>query len=259
MRTRERLSLVCLTTVLAAAQVGCDAEDDDGGGAGGAGAQGGAGGQGGGAGGQGGGAGGQGGAGGAGGQGGAGGEPDAGAGGFGGEPDAGAGGFGGEPDAGAGGSAFTVVYILDVTEEENTTGTPGVDVCGVSVTCDGNAFVGEAADLVAGAGEVCQVGRPECSADRGDPNAALDDGAACEAGSVPSDYVSIGVNGSLAVGFARDLRGCTVDIVENNQGATPEAYEVFICADLDGADCLGGASLANAAQGGNLSFDVPPF
>jgi hypothetical protein len=221
MKTLDKLSLLSLVVVASAAFAACDVDDDDdadgGGGAGGN------------------------------------------VGGMGGN----VGGEGGNA-GGAGGSGtgeFNVVYIIDTSMEENPSGTPGSDICGVSAECSGTDLDPQAVELVAGAGDVCvqgqSVGGSACSADRGNADAARDNGATCEAASAPSDYVSIGVNGSLAVTFGQDLRGCSVQVVENNQGATPEGYDVFICADTAGTNCINSAAIESAPNGGNVSFDVP--
>lgn len=216
MRTLEKLMVFALVAAGSAALVACDVEDDENGDGGVGGGAGGGGGDGGGEG----------------------------------------GGEGGGAGGGGGGETFNFVYILDTSAEENQAGTPGVDICGVSAECDGDDLTGIDASLTAGAGDICQAGQPNCSTDRNNPNAALDNGSACEAGSNPSDYVSLGVDGSLAVEFARDLRGCSVQIIENTQGATPESYEVFICADASGVTCIDASAIATAPNGGNISFDV---
>jgi hypothetical protein len=219
MKMLEKLSLLSLIVVASAAFAACDVEDDD--------DDNGAGGAGGGAGGM---------------------------GGMGG----GAGGMGGGA-GGGGGDVYDTIYILDTSAEENTAGTPGADICGVTANCGADDLTGDEADLTAGAGEVCNVGEPNCSADRDDPNAALDDGASCEAASNPSDYVAIGVDGSLAITFAQDLRGCSIEVIENNQGATPEGYDVFLCTDATATNCTTaeGTALHSQPNGGNAAFDIP--
>ena len=178
--------------------------------------------------------------------------PDGGAGGEGGS--AGEGGGAGEGGAGGGGLTFTNVLIIDDSTEENMNGTPGADICGVSSSC-GNAI---AAVLNPGDGELCDSVREGCSANRADASAAQDDGSSCEADSDPSDYVSLGMGGTLSVQFSADQSGCTIDVVEL-VGNQDEGYEIYVCAGADASsDCLNnGAAVGGAANGGSVSVQVP--
>lgn len=171
----------------------------------------------------------------------------------GGEGGVGGGGEGGE--GGGGDIVYNTVLIFDEGSMDDGQGTSGVDICGVSSDC-GNPI---SATLSQGEGSLCEAEGPGCAADRTDANAALDDGSACEAGSAPSDYVSLGGDGSLAVRFDNNLAGCSVTVVEF-AGATQEAYSVFVCDsdDLEGASCLNNDNpVHEAAAGGEATFNVP--
>ena len=156
-------------------------------------------------------------------------------------------------------AAYTWVALTDLSVVENASGTPGADVCGVVAECGDGEVVGLSAVVDPGAGEVCsEVDPPDCSAVRNDPAAALDEGLSCEAVSAPSDYVSMGVGGSLWVDLGQDLQGCTVTIVEL-QGHDDEPYEVRVCADDSYDDCLDDGSPLGLSSdsGGDVSVEVP--
>ncbi|MEZ4472824.1 MAG: hypothetical protein R3F60_18965 [bacterium] len=166
-------------------------------------------------------------------------------------PPAGDGGVGGSD--GGGGDVARWVVLVDVSpDEENRT--PGADICGVSAVCEGAEVGGQVAILSAGAGTFCSEVGPGCTAARDEAAAALDDGAVCRGGSVPSDYVSLGIGGTLAVDFGRSLSGCTVTVVEL-AASRVEAYEILVCAGADGEGCQG--PLAVAPMGGTTTVDVP--
>lgn len=181
--------------------------------------------------------------------------------------DAGAGGMAGEGGEGGGEPAveYNWVIIFDSSAEENMAGTPGVDICGVVFNCGADDFPPDAAGgHVEGDGLVCDgsnMDAPcESGTDRGDPNAAADDGSSCDAGSSPSDYVSLGVSGQVALDAGVDLQGCTINIIELDGGSTPmESYSVYVCpTDTLDDTCLGGASLADSPEtGGPISVEVP--
>ncbi|MGK0357769.1 MAG: hypothetical protein ACI9U2_000046 [Bradymonadia bacterium] len=177
---------------------------------------------------------------------------DAGEGGAGGDV-GGAGGVGGE--GGGAPLVFDTVIIFDDGSPDDGQGTTGVDICGVSADC----AQAVSASATRGEGSVCEAEGPGCSTNRGDAQAALDDGSACEPGSVPSDYISLGTDGQLAVGFDGSIAGCSVTVVEF-AGATAEAYSVFVCNDSDvaNATCVNNDEpVFEAAAGGEATFDVP--
>ncbi len=157
-------------------------------------------------------------------------------------------------DAPCAAKAMRWIVVADTSQEENFAGTPGVDICGAWAECDGVAVTAVEASVVLGEGQFCTANDPECLADRTDPDAALDDGAPCEATSAPSDYVSVGLGGVLVLGFDRDLSGCTL-FVEEYAGGDWESYEVFACERAD-TPLRGCSALGSAPEGGALSMDV---
>lgn len=179
------------------------------------------------------------------------------------ETDGGAGGQGG---VGGGDPAeYRYVIIADDSTEENMAGTPGADICGIVANCGGDDFTATGATITAiGSGTVCDgtsMDAPcESGVNRGNASAALDTGDVCEPVSNPSDYVSLGLSGEIAILFNVDLTECNLTIreLEGNQN---EPYSVFVCQTdtLDAATCLNaGNAIANSpAAGGELSVDVP--
>jgi len=154
-------------------------------------------------------------------------------------------------------ATYDWVLVIDDTTDENMNGTPGADICGITATCAGASVGAVAALLTSGDGDLCDMIREGCSADRTDPNAARDDGSACEPASAPSDYVSLGIGGTLSVQFGQTLAGCSLDVVEL-EGSQVEAYEVYVCDGPDAsATCISGAALGTAAMGGTITVDVP--
>lgn len=146
--------------------------------------------------------------------------------------------------------------ILVDTSEQTEPLTPGADICGASYDCGGVVESADAAILGEGEGEVCP-GAPGCTSARNDPEAALDDGVACADEADPSDYVSLGVGGELALHFDRGLRGCMVQTTDR-AGAVPESYDIYVCADELRADCLNdGQPLWQNEEGGRHLFEVP--
>ena len=82
----------------------------------------------------------------------------------------------------------------------------------------------------------------------------------CEGGSSPSDYVSLGMAGQVALDAGVDLQGCTVNIIELDGGSTPnESYSVYLCpTDTLDDTCLGGAPIATSPDtGGAISVEIP--
>jgi hypothetical protein len=215
--------------------------------------------------------------------GGVGGEADGGGGegGEGGEGGGGGGGGGGGVGGGAGGGEpctidddLNFVIIQDTTAANmvNDKGSPGVDICGITVECDGTELNASEATLTPGSGNFCKAGMTvptneggteSCSADRDDESAAI---GASEAmcGIAPvenqSQYVAIGVGGKLALKVTRDggLKGCTLIVNELAGGTEAESYEVRICADADGTRChpAGDPLVADGGEG-EQSFDIP--
>lgn len=166
-----------------------------------------------------------------------------------------------EGDGGATAPELTRIVIVDTSDDENAAGTPGADICGVSADCGARALTGSASIDQSETDNICDergktVGGSQCSANRHDPAAAEDTGAACVAASAPvSDYIALGLGGILTVDFDQDLRGCTINVVEL-EGRDAESYEVHACpadAEVGSDDCV----LLGTADGGNFSEEVP--
>lgn len=159
------------------------------------------------------------------------------------------------PDMGPGGVVFDTLLLFDDGSMDDNIGTSGVDFCGASADCASAV----SATLVLGGGTICRSEGPGCVTDRTDAVAILDDGSSCETASVPSDFVSVGTDGMIAVGFDGDLRGCTVTVVEF-AGANIEAWEAYVCdtGDVAIANCLNqDQPVQSAANGGTVTFNLP--
>lgn len=179
------------------------------------------------------------------------------------------GGMGGEGGAvggaggdvgGAGGGGVETTYnyliIIDNSIDENMAGTPGADICGIEIDC---AVSIVDTDFVQGEGMVCEMEGDGCSTARNEPGALNDDGNTCEPASVPSDYVSLGMAGAVAVQYDGDLRGCSIAVREL-VGNDSESYQVQVCADATSTDCLvldGEATTLSFEDGGEGTFSVP--
>lgn len=172
-----------------------------------------------------------------------------------------------EPEVPA--AVYQWLIIEDTSQDMNTAGAPGADICGVEFTCGDLSGHAVEAILTAGAGEHCQEGSDvngePCYADRDDPQAALDaPQLPCEADSSPSHYVALGLGGRLALRLdtlngalaERGLHGCDI-VVHERPGREVEGYRVSVCADEDGTDCLAPRPIAQAEEGDLMSFGVP--
>jgi hypothetical protein len=157
------------------------------------------------------------------------------------------------------------VIIVDNTVEDHMMGSAGVDICGAVALCEGTTVTGSEATVIFGEGMVC--GQPDAVGEicattpaRNNPRAAADEGN-CDDQDDESSYVSLGLEGVLAIDFNQDLRGCTV-IVREDGNAGMEAYQVYICTKADAVptlqstDCIGGTSLGDQA-GGEVQIPVP--
>jgi hypothetical protein len=159
------------------------------------------------------------------------------------------------PDMGMPEAAYDTLLLFDQDSLDDATGTSGADFCGVTADC----ATAVAATLTLGGGEICRSEGPGCATDRASAIAILDDGSNCEAGSVPSDYVSVGTSGSIAVTFDGDLRGCRVTVVEL-AGAVLEGWEGFVCdsEDVSFANCVADDQPVHVEPaGGPATFAVP--
>ncbi|MFN3198568.1 MAG: hypothetical protein ACE366_09175 [Bradymonadia bacterium] len=167
------------------------------------------------------------------------------------------GGAGGDV-GGAGGEApvYNHLIIIDNSIDENMAGTPGADICGIEVDCNLSPAI---ESFVQGEGGICEEVGDNCSAARNDADAILDDGTTCEPASAPSDYLSLGLSGTVTVVFDGDLQGCGVTIREL-VGNDSEGYQVQVCADEASTDCLpldGEATTLAFEDGGEGTFTVP--
>jgi hypothetical protein len=156
------------------------------------------------------------------------------------------------------GGTYPWLIIIDYSVEEAMASSPGADICGVSVVCGADAPTPAEVDYQWGDGEICDEEREGCSANRADPKAALDSGEWCEAASVPSDYLTLGMGGTLALRYGRSLRGCSIEVVEL-VGNQQEGYELWVCRKYMGPDweCLTDPPLASVPNGGNVQVNVP--
>lgn len=176
----------------------------------------------------------------------------------------GVGGMGGEGGVGGGEPVeYTYVIIVDNSAVENMAGTPGADICGMTLDCGADPIQPTTAVVEQGAGLVCDgtsmMAPCETGVDRSNPTAATDDGATCEPTSNPSDYVSLGVQGQLAARFDFDVTDCNITI-EELAGRDNEPYDVYVCqtAVLDPDTCLTTDPIGSSpAAGGSASFDIP--
>lgn len=182
--------------------------------------------------------------------------------------DDGTGGTGGGDGGEDPGVDFTYVLIVDDSDEVAANGTPGVDICGVRAKCGSGTLSPIDAELYPGDGGICgedlPVGTAECSADRADPEVVFNYGS-CNATSNPSDYVSLGVGGTLVVEFGEDLQGCTIEILEATGGNPRDEYAtVSVCADANGSECIldefEDVDIGEVYEGDNPArIDVPSF
>ena len=164
---------------------------------------------------------------------------------------------------------YDTLLITDFSLDELVTGSAGADICGVVVECEGTVInPSTPPTYMPGPGIICGRESSDPAAEdgcadgvrRNDPAAALDDGLACDLvepdpnhDDMRSTYVSLGLSGTLELTYDRDLRGCTVTVVEHD-GMVPESYTVSVCsADhdsaSDGVGCLEEESLGRILRG----------
>lgn len=163
------------------------------------------------------------------------------------------------PDAGRGAPAdervFDTLLLFDDASPEEPANSAGADFCGVFTACARPVD----AQLTLGAGAVCERIEQECGIPRTDPTAILEDGTACDADAEPSDFVSVGSDGSIAVIFDGDLAGCEITVVEF-AGDQDDQWSAFVCDDpnLAIATCLNrDEPVADRQGGGSVTFMVP--
>jgi hypothetical protein len=167
-------------------------------------------------------------------------------------------GTGGAPAEGR----FFVVRITDASPNFASVDedlAPGTDVCGVVARCGNETIRPVEAVHDPGRGNPCTgPGQPraECQTDRTNADAALDDGRTCTDQTVPSDFVSLGVSGTLAVRFETPIDGCRVTIAEWALRGESDAFNAFSCEDLGGGTCVKEVDDFDTGDG-NVEFVAP--
>jgi len=170
---------------------------------------------------------------------------------------------------------FSYVIIQDDSIDTNNDGTPGADICEVTVTCAGEDLSPSDYDSDMGTSEPCdgdngdncvcegtEIVEPTCTSgnDRYDVN-VVSDGFSCGEDNGVSPYMSLGKGGVAIFDYGQDLTGCTVT-VEEAEGSDVEGYIVAVCNTGDinmGVELLAGedcAAIQSASDGGSSSFVV---
>jgi hypothetical protein len=151
---------------------------------------------------------------------------------------------------------FNHLLIVDVESNDQGDGAPGVDVCLVIAHHCADA---RTANLVLGGGEPCREAAPGCLTDRTDPQAALSLPDHCRFENVPSDFVSLGTNGMIAIGFEAEIAGCAVTVVTATAGRDRERWRAYLCDSPDPREamCLNGGTPVMNGEGGDQTFQMP--
>lgn len=146
------------------------------------------------------------------------------------------------------------VVVVDVSRFDHDDGASGADVCGVIAECDGDLVFAKQSHYLRGSGALCEAVGPECSADRTDGRNVFQFARGCDADSTPSDYLSLGMEGLIALDFGRPLTGCGV--LTRVLPRPGEQVRVFVC-DMPGflpdVTCVDGF----AEGAGDVVFAVP--
>ena len=122
---------------------------------------------------------------------------------------------------------FVIVSDYSEAESDNGSGTAGADICSVVVTCEGAAAGLSVASFTAGDG---------VNEDHDDPAAAISVEDECDPGN-NAHYVSLGLEGVLALeSDTAIVAGCVIE-VDEYVGSTTEAYSVEACTDAVGTAC----------------------
>ena len=136
---------------------------------------------------------------------------------------------------------YNFVVVKDTSDDTNPDGTPGVDICDIAVTCDGEAvfqvegiFIFRGSPVCDGSNNdncLCRYEVPgQCGGvDRSEEYRVFDENVSCE----NDDWTSLGINGSIALNF--DIHSCTEVNVTVTEKVSPE-YESFIVALCRSAD-----------------------
>ena len=167
---------------------------------------------------------------------------------------------------------YNFVVVKDTTTGDdniNGAGTPGVDICDVAVTCDGEAVITAEEIYISRGSEDCDGDNSEdclCRAeeipgvcggtDRSNKDNVFDEDVSCEGDS----YTSLGIDGSVAVEFT-GLNACaevSVSVTEK-VGDEDESFVAGLCqsADVDLSDMMLGdacAEIVSNSDGGVADF-----
>jgi hypothetical protein len=171
------------------------------------------------------------------------------------------------------GPVYTTIFVLDTSTFVDDDGTPGADVCEVTVTCGDDSTVNTGtADVAADTGTsaacdgsnngdsgcICRdavsEGDVSCGGtDRGDKNLSFD-GMSCD---TPDNYTSVGLGGYLSYGFDGDLAGCTVSVEENGDNGNDESYTIYACTSAEWSEETCMEIGMSSTTGGNAQGTIP--
>ena len=172
---------------------------------------------------------------------------------------------------------YKFLVIQDKSTDINNNGTPGVDICEISVDCNGAV---DPSDFYLGPTDspVCDGSNDDnclcvdavdgvCrGTNRNDVNFAFDGNVACS----PDGFVSLGINGTIIAEYDLEngLAGCFLTVHELNKDGSGdgEVYQVGICqndtdVNLDdalmaGGNCVNLGSGTGDTQNNGSSWDL---
>ena len=149
-------------------------------------------------------------------------------------------------------------------------GTPGADVCEVAVVCPMNIPNIIESTHLRGESEECNgTNNDHClcteeiddictsGVNRSNESLAYDGNDQCG-----DNYMSLGINGQLVLGYDTDLIGCTIRVVEL-AGNDREGYSVNVCTDSTLEECMNaqegmtGSSFGEGGIGTSFTFRLP--
>jgi hypothetical protein len=140
---------------------------------------------------------------------------------------------------------YTYLIVRDTSVEINNRGTPGADLCEVSVDCPMDQLILLDATLNMGASELCTgQNRSNCLCTQ-DINETCDTGINRIDEDLVSDgidqcgdnYMSLGLAGQLVLSYNAPLIGCTIQVIESS-GLDNEGYSVTVCTDNTLVNCM---------------------
>ena len=140
--------------------------------------------------------------------------------------------------------AYDQILIIDTTDDINSEGTPGVDICEVDIICDGQA-VATISEIEQDFGEspscngenddhcLCEgtEARGPCNSgiDRTNKSLTFDGDASCEG----DNWASVGIHGYLLYQSESFVDCASIDVtVTEKTGLNDERYIVALCSDL---------------------------